>query len=612
ILFLGRDDFQVKIRGYRIELGDIEAAVARHSAVAQNVCVARETSPAQRHLVSYLVARENQKVPTAAELREFLRAQLPDYMIPAQFLFLEALPLLPNGKVDRQTLPVPDSGPEQRSKAYTAPRYQVEEEVAELTANILDLEQVGIHDSFFDLGGNSLLAARLIFQTREQFQVQIPLRQLFLQPTVAGLSQAIVAAQRNGHASGNGQHHGAAYDEAPLPAAITLAELQAEAILDPALSTADLPVGELSKPRHVLLTGATGFVGAFLVRDLLQETSATVHCLVRAADEKAALSRIKQNLATYGLWDDAFCERIVGLPGDLGRPKFGLLEQQYEWLAHDIDVIFHNGALVNFVYSYREHKAPNVLGTKEVLRLAAHRQLKAVHFISTLSVFHTGRHDDGLVYYENDDLDEIGVPFGGYAQSKWVGEKLVQAAVERGIPAATYRPGLVTGDSESGAWNTADMMSTMAVACAALGAVPDLDVDVDIVPVDYVSKAIVTLALQPSFRGKIFNINNPQAQPYVDLMDMVNEAGLRLRVMPFDQWRELLSGLARQLGGGSWNPYLPLLDEVTVEQVFMPAFDCRHTLQGLEGSGISCPAVDRDLLATYMAYLQLDRQFVRQ
>ena len=104
-----------------------------------------------------------------------------------------------------------------------------------------------------------------------------------------------------------------------------------------------------------------------------------------------------------------------------------------------------------------------------MLRLACREKLKAVHFVSTLSVFHTGRHDDGQIFYEQDDLDEIGVPFGGYAQSKWVGEKMTMTAAERGIPAAIYRPGLVAGDSDSGVWNTADMMSTLTMASTAVG-----------------------------------------------------------------------------------------------------------------------------------------------
>ncbi len=144
--------------------------------------------------------------------------------------------------------------------------------MAALSASILNLEKVSIHDSFFDLGGNSLLATRLIFQAKEQFEVQIPLRQLFLQPTVAGLSEAIALAQQNKGQSSNGSGHG--LGQQPLLNRMTLEELQADVQLDPAIRAAGLPPARTAGPQHVLLTGATGFVGAFLLRDLLADTGA--------------------------------------------------------------------------------------------------------------------------------------------------------------------------------------------------------------------------------------------------------------------------------------------------------------------------------------------------
>jgi thioester reductase-like protein len=157
-------------------------------------------------------------------------------------------------------------------------------------------------------------------------------------------------------------------------------------------------------------------------------------------------------------------------------------------------VIYHNGAMVNFVYPYHAHKASNVLGTHEVLKLASQIKLKPVHFVSTLSILYSGDGNDGRIIREDVSLDEVGAPFGGYAQSKWVAEKLVKQAGERGIPYAIYRPGLVSGHSISGAWNNDNLISSMTRACILLGSVPTLDVMVNIVPVDFVSAAIVTLS----------------------------------------------------------------------------------------------------------------------
>jgi len=602
ILFLGRSDFQVKVRGFRIELGDIEAALAEHPAVAQAVVMAREDAPGRQDLTAYVTPAAGAGPPESGALRDFLRARLPEYMLPAYFVALDAFPLTPNNKVDRRALPAPDLAAA-LAESYVAPRTELETAVAALCAETLNLERIGIHNDFFALGGNSLLATRLIFQAREQFGVQLPLRQLFAQPTAAGLSAAIAAAQQAGALNGNGRGEAQRYHE-PLFDAVTLADLQAEAQLDPAITSGDLPRARLTDPRRVLLTGATGFVGAFLLRDLLRQTEAVIHCLVRAADADAGYRRLQRNLARYGLWNDAFTPRIVVTPGDLAQPRLGLDEAAWARLAQAIDVIYHNGALVNFVYSYAQHKAANVGSTHEILRLATTGRLKGVHFVSTLSVFHAGQHDDGRIFTENEDLDAIGAPFGGYAQSKWVSEKLILAARARGVPVAIYRPGLVSGDAASGAWNTADMMSTMAQTCMALGAAPLLDMQVDLVPVDYVSAAIVALSLRAESLGGIFNLSNPQTMPYQALLEWLAQAGVRLKALPFDEWRGLLLQMAQQLGGENWNPFLPLLDEITAEQVFMPAFDCTHTLAGLAGSGVRCAPVAPPLLDTYLAALR--------
>lgn len=603
LLFLGRRDHQVKVRGFRIELGDVEAALAKHPAVQHGVVVARG-SGVERRLAAYVVLREGAEAPAAGAWRRFLLRRLPDYMVPASFTILDELPVTPNNKVDRPALPDPEPSQTHLDTPFVPPRNALEERLAAMCAQTLGWNAngdrrpdgrttIGVHDNFFDLGGNSLLATRLIFQVREQFQVQIPLRYLFTEPTVAGLAKAIEAGQVS--AGGNGHWEGGWRK--------TVEELNAEAVLDPAITVGSRAFEFLAEPEYVFLTGATGFIGAFLLRDLLAQTGAAVCCLVRADDEAAGRQRVRQNMERYGLWRDEFDERIMAVCGDLGQPRLGLSEENFRELAQEVDVIYHNGALVNFVYPYEAHKAANVLGTQEVLRLAAAGSLKAVHFVSTLSVFHTGGHDDVEVFAEDDDLDAVGAPFGGYAQSKWVAEKLVMEAGRRGVPVAVYRPGLVTGDSETGAWNSDDMMSTMAGACLATGTVPDLEVMVDVVPVDYVSGAIVRLSLQPATLGQTFHLANPEPMPYREFVTWIRSLGLPLEVVPFDEWRRRLFALAAKADGHGAESFLPLLEEVTAEQVFMPPFDCRRTLEGLANSGVLCPPVGPALLSTYLAYL---------
>jgi len=586
--FLGRGDHQVKVRGFRIELGEIEAASAKHPAISQQVVVAREDSRGHKRLVHYFVPHDDQPTPPSDQLRAFLRDQLPEYMVPSVFVALDEMPLTPNGKVNRRALPEPPETRPHLAAEYVAPRTPLEEELAQLCAQVLGLEQVGIHDNFFDLGGTSLLATQLIFRVRERFEAQVLLRSLFEEPTVAGLARAI----EHGQQVGDG-----------LFAAMTLEELNAEASLDPAI-TGENPILEpvADEPEHIFLTGATGFVGAFLLHDLAQQTNAKLHCLVRAADVEEGRQRLQRNLESYLLWDESLDDRIAVVLGDLAQPAFGLSAEAFEALAQQMDAIYHNGAMVNFIHPYHAHKAPNVLGTQEVLRLASNARLKPVHFVSTLSVFHSGDHDDGTVFTENDNLDQVGVPFGGYAQSKWVAEKLVRTAGVRGIPVAIYRPGLVSGASTTGAWNTDDLMTTLIKSCIAIGVAPDLDVMVDVVPVDYVSSSIVHLSQQPDALGRVFHLSNPQPMPYARLLEAARSLGVSLRMVPFDQWRGELFNHAALSGENGWNPFLPLIEEVGEQQVFMPPFDCQNTLDGLANTTVGCPPVGPELFARYFSY----------
>jgi amino acid adenylation domain-containing protein len=193
----GRNDFRVKIRGHRIEVGEVETALLELTTVKAAVVVAREDRPGDAYLAAYLLPA-TRPVPTVASLRQTLAVTLPDYMLPSIFVWLEAFPLTPNGKVDRQALPAPDQVRCLAETATVAPRTPVEEAVAHLWAEVLMLEQVSIYDHFFDLGGHSLLAMQLLVRVRERLRVDVPLRTFFAEPTVAAMAETIVQQHLQG------------------------------------------------------------------------------------------------------------------------------------------------------------------------------------------------------------------------------------------------------------------------------------------------------------------------------------------------------------------------------------------------------------------------------
>jgi amino acid adenylation domain-containing protein len=189
--FLGRNDDQVKIRGYRIELGEIEWTLTQHSSVREAIVVARDDAATGKRLVAYLVC-QHQQVLSAVELQDFLREKLPDYMIPAAYVVLKALPLNPNGKIERSALPDPDGSTLQIERPYLAPRTPLEEVLAGIWADVLKLERIGVEDNFFALGGHSLIAMQIMSRVRNTFQMELPLRVVFEATTVEKLARSLV------------------------------------------------------------------------------------------------------------------------------------------------------------------------------------------------------------------------------------------------------------------------------------------------------------------------------------------------------------------------------------------------------------------------------------
>jgi thioester reductase-like protein len=392
-------------------------------------------------------------------------------------------------------------------------------------------------------------------------------------------------------------------------AAVDVEDLKAEAVLDPTIRpTATVSKEVASRPQRVLLTGATGFLGSFLLSELLRHTRAEIYCLVRAPNVAESERRILGSLEAYALWDEEHSSRIVPVAGDLSEPLLGLGAEGFEQLAAEIDAVYHNGASVNWVYPYEALKPTNVLGTQEVLRLASRHGTKPVHFVSTLGVFPlVGRSDAGIVR-EDDDLDHGGSLYNGYTQTKWVAEKLVEIARARGLPVSVYRPSLVAGDSLTGAWNSDDITCKMIKSWIGFGNVPAVNTEINLVPVDYVSRAIVRLSLQEGSLGKRFHLANSHTVKVDDLVSWIEAFGYPLKRIPYDRWRTQLLNPVKGLREDAMYSVIPLLSmSAAIEGPEMvqaiPEFDRRNTTAALASTGISCPPVDAGTFKNYLVYL---------
>lgn len=597
IEFLGRVDHQLKIRGFRIEPGEVEAALARHPALSRAVVLARQDDGAEKQLVAYLVPEGGvDSAPSPAELRAFLKQKLPEYMVPAAFVVLDTLPLTANGKLNRAALPAPKHAAETAdADGSAAPTDAVEEVLARIWAEALNRERVGVHDDFFALGGHSLLAVELVHRVEKAFRIQLSVRELFGATTVAKLARLVQEVLRDGAFS-----------------VLDTRDLETEAALDAAIRPSSLDVQFPAEPRRIFLTGATGFLGSFLLHELLEQTNAEVYCLVRAEREEDAKRRIQNALEARKLWQQGRSSRITAVPGDLELPRFGLSARQFDALANKMEVVYHCAARINLLYPYSALKDVNVVGTQEVLRLAVSHRTKPVHHISSLSVFSLASSATDVVP-EDARLDSAEGLHGGYAQSKWVADRMVTSAGERGVPVAIYRPHRITGHSQTGSWNAEDLVCQVLNACLRTGVVPDRETLVQMTPVDYVSRAIVHLSRQKSSMGRAFHLMNEHGAPLQAVVGWIRDMGYPLETVPRAEWQARVFEEARRSPESALYPLGYLMsdhgapDAPGPEELSSPKrrlqFDCSKTAQALSETNIGCRPVDRALIEGAVSYL---------
>ncbi|MEO0968700.1 MAG: thioester reductase domain-containing protein [Cyanobacteria bacterium J06639_18] len=388
--------------------------------------------------------------------------------------------------------------------------------------------------------------------------------------------------------------------------------LKTEVVLDPTISPKNLPTKFPTEPKNIFLTGATGFLGGFLLYELLQQTQANIYCLVRAENPEIAKKKIQNQLESYLLWNRDLSARIIPIIGDLSQAFLGLSKEKFQMMADKIEIIYHNGASVHLFYPYHKLKAINVLGTEEILRLASLEQVKPVHFISTLSVVQSFTYCTNQPVPEENLLDKWEDLYNGYAQSKWVAEKIVAIAQSRGIPISIYRPGMITGNSQTGVHKTQDLLSTLLKTFIQLKSAPKFDVVWDITPVDYVSQAIIHLSRQQQTSGKIFHVLNPQPIEMSVMIDFVRSFGYPIEDMSYDLWRTKLVKFIENSQENVLNSLLVIFPEKFSEeqlQVLQLKYGCQNTLNGLVGSSISCPQPNAELINTYLSYF-IERGFV--
>ncbi|WP_411115448.1 type I polyketide synthase [Streptomyces sp. 029-5] len=353
------------------------------------------------------------------------------------------------------------------------------------------------------------------------------------------------------------------------------------------------------QPREILLTGATGFLGAFLLRDLMRTTEARVHCLVRGDDPAEALARLRAGLEWYRVWDSVHEDRLSIVLGDLGEERLGLSEERFDELARTVDVVYHNGARVHWLHPYSSLRAANVAGTQEVLRLAARHRTVPVHYVSTVGVF-DGAREPGVPLTVTDPTGPAEALPSGYLQSKWVAEQIIELARERGMPVSVYRVDVISGDTEHGACQTRDFVWLGLKGILQSGAAPaGVGGRFHLLPVDYVSGAILGVSRRPESAGGTFHLFNRSSLSLVRCVEYLRSLGYRLDELDWNSWRERV----RADRDNAIRPLLHAFEMMTSDtDAFYPPIDTSETEAALAGSGLVCPPLTAELFARYVEF----------
>ncbi len=573
----GRVDHQIKIRGLRIELGEIEAAMRQFKGIEEAV-VKDWGECANKYLCGYYAMSE----PVSEEaLRAYLGKKLPSYMIPSWFVGMFELPTTLNGKVDRKLLGEPDRTGTSGKAAPTGKLTSNEKKMARVWARILKTEAIGPDSNFFALGGDSLGVIKVQAAVL-QYGWGIRTRDFYEQETLRKICQRLGKTQAQ--------------------------QLRPEKVYQRIEGMRGVPVREyahLQPPvmKRVLLTGATGYLGALLLAELAEKPGTIVYCVVRGASDAACGKYLRDVLAFYFGDCSGIMKKAVPLRGDITRDKLGLSDADWN-KAMSADTIIHSAAITDHIGSADVFDRINVDGTAHVIALAKASGAALLH-VSTESVSGTVFTDDASRTGEFTEKDYyIGQNYADneYVRSKFLAELLVLDALADGVNARIFRVGTLTAtmDGRFQLRTEKNAFANRLKAITALGMVPMglLGARVEMTPADVCAKAIIALALMPDEKLPIYHVYNTNLLTGGELVGLLEQCGYRVTVVTDKEFTAQMSALSRR---GKLDMLTGLMEELSPDhRATAVKITSQATEARLREAGLIWPVIGKPYIRQFM------------
>ncbi|RAV03458.1 non-ribosomal peptide synthetase [Paenibacillus sp. YN15] len=592
--YMGRKDSQVKIRGYRIEIGEIEDNLAKHGALKDAAVIVAADAAGGKSLAAFYTTTSGAAVPKA-ELVRFLGSKVPAYMVPEHFQWLERMPVMPSGKIDRKALAAlaiqPDAEPRE---GYAPPESPLEREVCAAWEKALHRSNIGIADNFFELGGHSLKVLEILAILKPGYP-KLRINDFFQYPTVEQLASRIGYLQ--------------AEETACAGTEWTSPQTVRELAEHPAQFQGPIDRSRVYPQEHILLTGATGFLGSHLLYELLHRSKAVIYCLIRPhAHYPDPMTRLTEVMARYyGSGIGALLkDRAVIIEGDLEQEDLGLRPADRRLLEEQVDCIMHCAAEVKHFGDAEYFSRVNTASTERLLELARRNPQIRFHYISTLGIPEelalSGQWEaftDSAAYPAEAYVENV------YTQSKLEAERSVILACEKhGMPVTVYRVGNLCCRSDNGLFQSNidnNAFYRMLKAMILLGVAPRAHCHVDITPVDYAGSAIAALAQRQGSLGGMFHICNPVQLSYEELVGYFQAYGYKIRFMELDEYEGwLLDAGAPKDEEGLKLAMAQLEGDGAKHSNWR--FSCARTSPYLEEARIFCRKPDSELLEKLIKY----------
>ncbi|MEB5477843.1 AMP-binding protein [Acinetobacter pollinis] len=504
---IGRDDSQIKINGYRIEIGEIEALINKFPNVVNSTVISLD----KRNLYVALLGNE----VNIKNLREYLFNNLPSYMVPIEYYILNEWPTNNSGKIDKIAIKhiIENLKSENMAISEGSDLNPIESKLLDILSDILRFNIYDIHSNIFSMGLDSLHSVSFKMKILKYFSVDLSMDEIYSYPTISSLASLIHLKFKNEE---------------------TYVTSSFESDLD--LPHIDIPEISTKVIKNVLLTGATGYLGSRILRELLNNNKIIIYCLIRAADYSHAKERLLSQLKDINI------DNVRIINGSLGIQNFGMNYSEYIKLSEKIDSVIHCAAIVNFALPYSIMRE-NVIATKQIIEFCSFSKLKFFNFISTYSVLNPELQNI-LEVPVSDDHKFLNF---GYARSKWVCEQLLLKAIAKGIPCKIYRPSRIISEKDHDNLNLKDFYSIVIAGSIISGYAPSQVGADNFVNVSTVARIISEESVDNQYTKTIFNLCSSQWVSWDHIISLIEKVSQKsfLR-LPYLDWVKSVNELTKE------------------------------------------------------------------